>query len=97
MKKVASFRERNPYYLYSVARKSYHDTFHERAVKYYKAAIHRKDDDHLFYYGLAMAYLKLWDLEKAEKKINKAKYYAWDEDKKAYYDQVRDTLVNTTP
>jgi hypothetical protein len=44
-----------------------------------------------------MAYLKLGDLEKAEKNINKAQYYAWDEDKKAYYDQVRDTLMNTKP
>ena len=63
---------------------------------YFKAAIQRKDDDHLFYYGLALAYSKLGDLEGVEKNIDKAKFYAWDEEKKAYYDRVRDTLVNGT-
>ena len=45
---------------------------------------------------MALAYFKLGDLEGVEKNIDKAKYYAWGEEKKAYYDRVRDTLVNST-
>lgn len=93
LKEVASFRERNPYYLYMIARTSYQEALYERSVKYFKAAIRRKDDDHLFYYGLALAYSKLDDLEGVEKNIDKAKYYAWDEEQKAYYDRIRDTMV----
>jgi len=96
LREVASFRERNPYYLYTIARTSYHEAFYKQSVEYFKAAIHRKDDDHLFYYGMAPAYFKLGDLEGVAKNIDKAKYYAWDEKKKAYYDRVRDTLVNST-
>jgi tetratricopeptide (TPR) repeat protein len=94
LKEVASFREKNPYYLYTMARTSYREAFYERSIKYFKAAIHRKDDDHLFYYGLALVYSKLGDLKGFEKNIDKAIYYAWDETQKAYYDQIRDTLVN---
>jgi len=94
LKEVASFRERNPYYLYMIARTSYQEALYERSVKYFKAAIRRKDDDHLFYYGLALAYSKLGDLEGVEKNIDKAKHYAWDEEQKAYYDRIRDTMVN---
>jgi tetratricopeptide (TPR) repeat protein len=96
LKQVATFREKNPYYLYMMARSSYHEALYEQSVKYFKAAIRRKDDDHLFYYGLALAYSKLGDLEGVEKNIDKAKYYAWDEEKKAYYDRVRDTLLRST-
>lgn len=95
LKEVASFREKNPYYLYMMARSSYHEALYEQSIKYYKAAIRRKDDDHLFYYGLALAYSKLGDLEGVKKNIDKAKYYAWDEEKKAYYDRIRDKLVNS--
>jgi tetratricopeptide (TPR) repeat protein len=96
LKEVESYRKRNPYYLYAMARTSYHEASYEESVKYFKAAIRRKDDDHLFYYGLALAYFRLGDSEGVEKNIDKAKYYAWDEGKKAYYDQVRDALVNST-
>ena len=77
-------------------RPSYQEGSYEQSVKYFKAATRRKDDDHLFYYGLALAYFELGDLEGVKKNIGKARYYAWDEEKKAYYDQVRDTLVNST-
>ncbi|MBN1833852.1 MAG: hypothetical protein JW896_17250 [Deltaproteobacteria bacterium] len=93
LKEVASFREKNPYYLYTMARSSYHEALYEQSVQYFKAAIRRKDDDHLFYYGLALAYFKLGDSEEFEKNIDKAEYYVWDEENKAYYDLVRDILL----
>ena len=96
LKEVKSYREKNPYYLYSLARASYHEASYKESIKHFKAAIRRKNDDHLFYYGLALAYIKLGDLEGAKKNIDKAKDYAWDEEKKAYYERVQDTLVNNT-
>ena len=91
-KEVASFREKNPYYQYAIAKTAYHDRFYEKSVKYYKAAIQRKNDEHLFYYGLALAYLKLGEIKKAEKNLDKAKHYAWDDENKAYYDRLREKL-----
>jgi hypothetical protein len=41
-------------------------------------------------------YFKLGDLEEFKKNIDQAKYYAWDEEKKAYYDLLRNTLLHST-
>jgi len=91
-KEVASFRERNPYYHYSMAKTAYHNALYEESVRHFKDAIQRKDDDHLFYYGLAMAYFKLGDLKLVEKNLDRAKRYAWDTDEKDYYDRVWEKL-----
>lgn len=91
-KEVESFRKRNPYYHYAIAKHAYNDHLYEDSVRHFKDAIERKRDDHLFYYGLALAYFKLGDLDKVEKNLNKAKHYAWDDAKKEYYDQVWEKL-----
>jgi Flp pilus assembly protein TadD len=91
---VASFRRKNPYYQYALAKTAFHDTLYEQSVRYFKEAIRLKDNEHLFYYGLALAYDRLGDTKKAEKNIDKAKSCAFDEGKKLYYDQVRKEIVN---
>ena len=40
----------------------------------------------------ALAYLKLGEIKKAEKNLDKAKHYAWDDENKAYYDRLREKL-----
>ena len=89
---VATFRQRNPYYHYAIAKTAFYDQLYEESVSHFKAAIKRKNNDHLFYYGLALAYYKLGDLDKAHKNLNRAKHYAWSEAKKDYYDQVWEKL-----
>ena len=91
---VAAFRRKNPYYQYAIAKKAFNDTLYEQSVRYFKAAIRLKDDEHLFYYGLALAYVKLGDMKKAEKYIKKAKFHAFDEGNKLYYDKVRRDIEN---
>jgi tetratricopeptide (TPR) repeat protein len=94
-KEVASFRQRNPYYHYAVAKTAFYDALYDESIKHYKKAIQRKDDDHLFYYGLALAYFKLGDLKKMEKNLNRAKHFAWDDSKKDYYERVREKLTGS--
>jgi Flp pilus assembly protein TadD len=91
-KEVASFRERNPYYHYAMAKTAFYDALYGESVRHFKNAIERKDDDHLFYYGLALAYFKLGDLKNVEKSLDRAKHFAWDDDKKDYYDRVWEKL-----
>lgn len=91
---VASFREKNPYYQYTAAKTAYYDALYEKSVKHFKKAIHLKNNEHLFYYGLALAYLKMNDTKNAEKNIDKAIRYSRDEKKKAYYEHLRDKLDN---
>ena len=93
-KQVASFREKNPYFRYATGKTAYYDAFYEKSVKYFKDAIRLKDDEHLFYYGLALAYLKMGETEKAKKNIERAMRNSWDDEKKGYYKGVLDRLVN---
>jgi Flp pilus assembly protein TadD len=89
---VASFRLRNPYYHYAMAKSAFYDALYGESVRHFKNAIARKDDDHLFHYGLALAYFKLGDLDKVEKSLDRAKHVAWDDEKKEYYERVWEKL-----
>ena len=91
---VASFREKNPYYQYAAGRTAYNDSLFEESVGLFKKAIRLKDDEHLFYYGLALAYLKTGEIKKAETNINQAIKYSWNKGRKAYYQNVLDTIKN---
>lgn len=84
-RQVASFREKNPYYKYVAARTAFLGEYYDMSIKRYKEAIRLKGDEHLFYYGLALAYLKTGDVKKAEKNINMAMQHSWSDEKKAYY------------
>jgi Flp pilus assembly protein TadD len=85
---VVAFREKNPYYQYAAGRTAYQDAFYERSVGYFREAIRLKKDEHLFYYGLALAYLKTGDIKKAEANMNQAITYALDINKKSFYEKV---------
>lgn len=92
--RVASFREKNPYYQYAAAKTAYHETLYNKSIKHFKDAIRLKDDEHLFYYGLALSYIKIGDIKKAKGNIHKAIRYAWSDRKKADYEQVREMIGN---
>jgi Flp pilus assembly protein TadD len=89
---VASLREKNPYYQYATGKTAYDDSLYEKSIGLFKKAIRLKDDEHLFYYGLALAYLKTGEIKKAELNISRAIEYSWDERKKAYYENFLDTI-----
>jgi Flp pilus assembly protein TadD len=92
---VAAFREKNPYYHYLAGQSAYSEAAYEESIKHFKAAIRRKQDDDMFYYSLALAYLRLGDLKQAEKNIDKARRYAWDDQTKAYYAEVMEEISHT--
>ncbi len=89
---VVSFREKNPYYQYAAGKTAYDEMLFEKSVGLFKRAIRLKDDEHLFYYGLALAYMKTGENKKAEININNAIYYSQDEIRKTYYEKVLDII-----
>jgi Flp pilus assembly protein TadD len=92
--RLVSFRKKNPYYQYASARKAYNDNLFSESLRLFREAIRLKDDEHLFYYGLALAYLKTGDIKHAVFNFDRAIQYSWDNAKKGYYRQVRDSLIS---
>jgi Flp pilus assembly protein TadD len=90
--RVASFRQKNPYYQYVAGKTAYYDSLFEKSVELFKRAIRLKDDEHLFYYGLALAYLETGKIKKAQFNISQAIRYSMDTKSKTYYENVRDTI-----
>jgi len=89
---VMSFRDKNPYYHFSLGSKAFDEGFIDDSVKEFKEAIRKKDDEHLFHYALAISYMKLNDFKNAEKSLKKARSNALDSDQRYYYDRVLDNL-----
>ena len=86
-KRVRSYRNMNPYYHYSIGEIAFYDGHYSESVEHYEEAIKRKSDDHQFYYALALAYLKLGEMDKAEKSMNKAISYAGNKQIEDYYEE----------
>ena len=86
--KVQSYRNMNPYYHYSIGEIAFYDGDYSESVEHYEEAIKRKSDDPQFHYALALAYLKLGEMGKAEKSMNKAISYAGDKLIEDYYTEV---------
>jgi len=92
-KEVISFRNRNPYYYFSIGKIAYDENHFDQAVKNFKKAIEKKEDEHLFHYALALSYVRLGDIKHAEKSLNNAKAYAWDQELKDYYSRRLEALL----
>jgi Flp pilus assembly protein TadD len=91
---IASFRERNPYYQYGTGKAAYYDSLFEESIALFRKAIRLKDDEPLFYYNLALAYMKTGEIKKAERNINKAIKYSWDRGSREYYENFLETIRN---
>jgi Flp pilus assembly protein TadD len=92
-KEVKDFRDKNPYYHFFIGRIAYDDGRYEESVEDFKVAIRKKDDEHLFHFALAMSYYKMGEIEKAEKSLDKARFYVWDKAEKDYYDSIREDMI----
>ncbi len=93
LKKVESFRKKNPYYHFDRGEKAYFSGNFDDAVHHYKRAIRRKDKDHEFYFSLARAYFKLGEHRKATQALKKAAEYAPDVFNKDRYSQKLEMLA----
>jgi len=89
---VASFRDKNPYYHFSLGRIAFESGFNEEAVKEFREAIRKKDDEHLFHYALAVTYIEMKDFKNAEKSLKKARSCTWDREQKDYYENMLKNL-----
>ena len=90
--KVSSFRNRNPYYHYSLGETAFYNAQYEESIKHFEMAIDRKADESQFHYALARAYQQLGNIEKADKSMDRAISYARDKEVKNYYSQIRKNL-----
>jgi Flp pilus assembly protein TadD len=93
---VVSFRKKNPYYQYAEGKTAYYDAFYDKSVGFFREAIRLKKDEHLFYYNLALAYLKTGDIKKAETNISQAITYTMDVNKKTFYKEMLASMKDKT-
>jgi tetratricopeptide (TPR) repeat protein len=95
--KARKFRQRNPYYHYSLGVQAYDSGNLPASVNHFKEAIKRKGTEHNFYLGLARAYLKLGDTNKARECLQTALKYATDESSKLLYNEKLTWLAGQHP
>ncbi|MFZ0428219.1 MAG: tetratricopeptide repeat protein [Acidobacteriota bacterium] len=93
-KRVEDFRNRNPYYHYSLGLDSLHSDAPLSAVQHFKDALKRKKKEHRFYFGLAQAYAQLGEWDEAIKNLQKARKYAPDEAGRERYSQKLELLAS---
>jgi Flp pilus assembly protein TadD len=91
--KVRYYRNRNPYYHYSVGVMAFDEGRYEQSVEHFNEAIKRGYNDNQFYYALALAYYRLGEMEKAGQNMNKAISYAKDRRIEEYYKQIWNKLT----
>lgn len=70
------FRNRNPYYHFSLAEEAYNEKNYAQAAKHYRDAIRRKAKVHEFHFGLARAYSQMGEDGKVETQLKLAMRYA---------------------
>jgi FimV-like protein len=95
--KARKFRQRNPYYHYSLGVQAYDSGNFPASVNHFKEAIKRKGTEHNFYLGLARAYLKMGDTNKARECLQTALKYATDESSKLLYNEKLTWLAGQHP
>ena len=91
--KVAAFREKNPYYKYEMGKSAFNNKEFKKSIGYFKDAIRLKNDEHLFYYNIALSYFKTGNMKKARLNINNAIKYSWDENRKDYYKKIYSLFI----
>jgi len=84
MRKVRRFRERNPFYHYTLGRTSLDEKHYREAVSHFKRALRIHKTNPRFLVGLAAAYQMTGKLEKARKLVLKAKDLVESKDKYIY-------------
>ena len=94
LKKVEDFRNRNPYYHYSLGLQALRSGLPEEAIQHFKDALKRKKQEHRFYFGLAQAYASLGNWDEATKNLEEARKYAPDEAGKERYSQKLELLAS---
>jgi len=85
--KVARFKQRNPYYHFSLGLQAYASGEYREAVEHYKAALKLKSAEHNFYLALARSYIQLGQMDKASSSLKLAVKNAPDEIMRGRYSE----------
>ena len=75
-RQIANYRKRNPYYHYAMGATKLEYGYLEDALEHFEDAIDRKDNERLFYYGLAETQIKLGELRRATRSLETARMYS---------------------
>jgi len=75
-KMVNYYRERNPYYHFSLANRAFQNGQFEEVLGYLKRSLRLKQVEHQFHYLRSLTYRELGDTEQARKSLERAYRYA---------------------
>jgi len=82
---VAKKREKNPFFHQMLAEIEVDNHHWDKSIAHYLDAIRLDDDQHTFYFGLAMAYFKKGELDMSSRYLKQAKRKSRDKDVSAHY------------
>ncbi len=85
--RIKDFRNKNPYYHYSLGEEAFDLGLFDESLHHYKAALRRKSDEPLFHHSMAKAYSQLGDVKKAIEHLKKARKYSPDPAGRARFNQ----------
>lgn len=85
--RIKDFRDKNPYYHFSLGEEAYEQGHLRESLDHFKAAVDRKSDEPLFYHSMAKVYDQLGDIDKAVEQLQKARKYSPDEAGKERFSQ----------
>jgi len=86
-KRIEDFRNKNPYFHFSLGEEAFDLGLFDESLQHYKAALRRKPDEPLFHHSMAKTYAQLGDVKKAIKHLKKARKYSPDETGRTRYNQ----------
>lgn len=93
--RVASFRRKNPYFLYSRAQQAYAEENFQNAQDLLRAAIRRNPDEHQFHRLQGLTWLKLSEPNKAKKSFARAAKTATQSEHAMLYERKLQLLAQT--
>lgn len=90
--KVKKFREKNPYYHFSLGLEASRQGDHTEALSHYRRAIRLNARDDTFYFAVARTYALLGDAKRMAENLQLARKYAPDQDSRLKYAQKLERL-----
>jgi Flp pilus assembly protein TadD len=91
-KKIQQFRERNPYYHFSLGLQAYMQEQYDEALVHYRQAVRLNATDHTFYYAIAQMHARIGEKDKMVTNLELAEKFASDPNNKLRYAQKLEML-----
>ena len=92
-RKVDTYRRKNPYFHLELGDEAYALGRYDEAIRHYKNALRRKNDEHEVHFALARTYVHLEELDKSEHHLQKARDSASDAIHRERYSQKLELML----